>query len=299
MLAAANLAMLARLLPHVSAAHRSGMARRLMQDRFNPRTRVLAGFFRKAGLAWQNKQYELDRNGEAALLRRLALFRPTTLFDVGANVGDWSLEACCALPSAKVHAFEIAPSTAEQLRSNAAAFLDRLIVNTLGLSDREGEITIYLSPESSTATSTIRKSIELAAEEHGIRNIMEVGARVVTGDAYMQRHGIAEIDLLKIDVEGAEAAVLEGFASAFAAKTIQMVQFEYGAMNAVTRFLLADFYHFFTERGFLVGQLLPEGVAFKPYEVGDENFQGPNFIACLQDRADLIAALRCPPLTVA
>jgi hypothetical protein len=42
------------------------------------------------------------------------------------------------------------------LRSNAeAAFPDRLVVNDVGLGDREGEITIYFSEESTTATNIL------------------------------------------------------------------------------------------------------------------------------------------------
>ena len=43
-------------------------------------------------------------------------------------------------------------------------------------------------------------------------------------------------------------------------------------------------------------QFYPEGVAFKTFDVWDEDFVGPNFIACLNSRADLIEALRCEVL---
>jgi hypothetical protein len=45
------------------------------------------------------------------------------------------------------------------------------------------------------------------------------------------------------------------------------------------------------------GTIYPEGVAFKSYELTDEDFVGPNCLACHQRRADIIAAQRCPPLT--
>ena len=297
-LAYANLALLERLLHRLSPGDRSWMARRVMQRRHDPRVRVMAGFFNGAVLAWKNKNYDIHVNGEAALLARLRPFAPRLLIDAGANVGGWSLAACAALPDATIHAFEIAESTAVQLEANIAALGGRVIANRLGLSDRAGEIMIYASPESSTATSTRRDAIAIGAADHKIETIVELPASVITGDAYLAEAGITHVDMLKIDVEGAEEAVLRGFEGAFIRGAIDLVQFEYGAISIATRFLLADFYAFFEERGFVLGKLLPEGVDFRPYEHGDEDFQGPNYIACRRERADLIAALRGPPMTM-
>ncbi|MBX9702050.1 MAG: FkbM family methyltransferase [Acetobacteraceae bacterium] len=296
-IASANLAMLAWLLPRIDPAHRSGMARRLMQDRFDPRVRTLAGFFDRAGLAWKNRAYDVDVNGEEALLRRLAPFAPRVLVDVGANVGDWTLAACRHLPQARVHAFEIAPSTAEALARNVASLDGRVTVNRVGLSDREGEVEIWFSPDSTTATSTLRHAFDVGREAHGITTVERQAARVITGDAYLRSQGVEHVDMLKIDVEGAETAVLDGFAGAFARGAISLVQFEYGTINLSTRQFLGDFHRFFEERGFVVGKLWPEGVAFAPYALEDEDFVGPNYIACLKTRHDLIDALACPKLT--
>jgi FkbM family methyltransferase len=295
-LAYANLALLERLLPRLSAGERSWMARRVMQRRHEPGVRAMAGFFNTCVLAWKNKQYDVDVNGEAATLARLRPFAPKILLDVGANVGDWSLAAAAALPEATIHAFEIAESTAAQLVARTAPLGGRVIANRFGLSDREGEVSIFISPESSTATSTRRDAIEIGAAEHGIRTIQEQTARVIPGDAYLAQAGIGHVDVLKIDVEGAEQAVLMGFDGAFARGAIDVVQFEYGAISVATRFLLADFHAFFEARGFVVGKILPEGVDFRPYTPADEDFAGPNFIACRRERADLVEALRGPPL---
>lgn len=294
--AAAGLAFLKRAANRLSPEDRSYLARQLMRDRFHPTTRALGDLFGKSLLAWKNKQYDVDLNGEALLLQRLRPFKPAVLFDIGANVGEWSRAALDAIPTAHVHAFEIAPATAKTLTQDMARFGSRITINTCGLGAREGEIKLYFSPESSTAASTVPGVVELSALDHGISRIEEVMTRITTGDRYLQENRIAQIDLLKIDVEGAEWDVLEGFSGAFADRKIQMVQFEYGLLNLRTRKLLGDYWQFFTERGFAVGKLYPEGVAFKTFDVGDEDFVGPNFIACLNSRADLIEALRCEVL---
>jgi FkbM family methyltransferase len=297
--AMANVALLRVLVGRMDSGSRSWLAQRILSDRYNPRTRALADFFDRSVLAWKNKQYGLHLNGEAALLERLHPFALTTLIDAGANIGDWAMTACHALPSATVHAFEIAPGTAERLASNitAAGLSGRVVVNSVGLADTEGETAFYVTPESDTESSTLRAAAEFAAKDQGFSRIVETTAQVTTGDAYLRGKAIAHVDLLKIDVEGGEFSVLQGFAENFARGAIDMVQFEYGPLNLTTRKLLADFDAFFTEKGFMLGKVYPEGVAFKPYELTDEDFVGPNYFACHSRRADIIAALRCPPLS--
>ncbi|HTC07935.1 MAG TPA: FkbM family methyltransferase [Acetobacteraceae bacterium] len=221
----------------------------------------MADFFERSVLAWKNKQYDLALNGEAALLQRLRPFAPTTVFDVGANIGDWAEVACKALPGATVHGFEIAEATASQLVSRiATAGLDaRVVINRVGLGASEGEITLFVTPESNTESSTLRAAVEFALKDQALSTIVETTARITTGDAYLRARDIAHVDLLKIDVEGTEFSVLKGFAETFARGAIDLVQFEYGPLNLTTRKLLVDFYAFFTAYGFVLGNDLPGG----------------------------------------
>jgi hypothetical protein len=70
------------------------------------------------------------------------------------------------------------------------------------------------------------------------------------------------------------------------------VQFEYGYASITSHFLLADFYRFFEERGFVLGKLFPDHVDFREYDLyKDENFLGPNFVAVSKKRSDVIALL--------
>lgn len=298
-LAAASAAALRHLLLRLPAGDRAWLARRLMGDRYALPVRSFAGFCQNALHAWKNRQYDVHRNGEAALLARLAPFRPRVLLDVGANVGEWAEAACRHLPEATVHAFEIAPATAALLRDRAAPFGGRIVVNPFGLSDREGRVTIYADAADSTATSTLPLALAYNPGMDRPAAPVEAMAEVTTGDAYLDRHGIAAVDLLKIDVEGAERAVLDGFSGALRAGRVRIIQFEYGWLNAHTGATLKWFHGLLEPLGFRIGKLYPEGVAFKDYAYEDEDFLGPNYIACHRDRADWIEALRCPPLALA
>jgi len=296
--AQASVAVLKYLLARLSPGDRSWLARHVVQNRETKGVRALVDFSYGTIRGWKNSEFDVDINGESTLMQRLRPFSPRTVIDVGANVGDWSFAAMKYLPDATVHAFEIAPATSAKLVANAGEAGDRLIVNACGLGDVDGEITLYYTPESDTASSTVSFAMDIARPNHGVTRVEEIKVPIITGDAYVSEHGLTHIDFLKIDVEGAELSVLNGFADAFERRAIDIVQFEYGQVNLRTRVFLEDFYKFFSAHGFIVGKLLPHGVGFKPFDLADEDFIGLNFVACRADRGDLIAAIGCPPLSL-
>jgi hypothetical protein len=120
--------------------------------------------------------------------------------------------------------------------------------------------------------------------------------QMITGGACLSQHAIDHVDMLKIDVEGAECMVPRGLANAFARGMIDLVQFEYGPINLTTREFPGDCRKLFTARGYTAGKLFPADVAFKTCQLDDEDLVGPNYVARRTGRTDLIAARRCPPL---
>jgi FkbM family methyltransferase len=292
--ATAQLRLLRALLRRLSPGDRAYMARMASQDRFDPATAAFVDLCEKSVLGWKNKQYAVELNGEEALLARLKPFAPKVLLDVGANVGEWALAAHRQVPEAQVHCFEIAPPTAARLARAMAEAGANAVVNDFGLGAEEGSVTLYFTPDYTLGASTVRGAMEITAREQGIADIQEVAARITTGDAYLERNNIDHVDFLKIDVEGAEPQVLAGFSASLARGAIDLVQFEYGPLNLSSRWLLADAYEFFRAHGYWLGKLYPEGIAFKSYDHADEDFIGPNYVACRELRVDLISALHCP-----
>ena len=199
------------------------------------------------------------------------------------------------MPDAHIYAFEIAPAIALELAKNVQPFPGRVSINTVGLGSREGEIQLYWSPEESTVSSTIEGVVEISAADYGDKTINKIVAKITTGDQYLKDRRIeAAADFLKIDVVRARSGTCyRVFTKLFAHQKIQMVQFEYGPLNLKTKILLGDFWKFFTDNGFIVGKLYPEGVAFKKFEWKDEDFVGPNYIAVRESRTDLVGGLRC------
>jgi FkbM family methyltransferase len=249
--------------------------------------------------AWNNADADITRNGEKELLRRLARFGPTVVFDVGANVGDWSEAALGEMPTATVYAFEIVPDTYGYLELRLAPHVGRAMVNPFGLGATASNITIHTKRGFSQRASIVRDALlvgmppaEATAEPE------EISAHIRTGDAYMKANGITHIDLLKIDVEGGELDVLHGFQSALKAGVIAVVQFEYGLINLITRTFLQDFYELLGRHGYVLGKMFPDGVRFADYSYQSEDFLLSSYVACRRDRPDireLIGAASQPP----
>lgn len=206
-----------------------------------------------------------------------------TVFDVGAHYGDWAHIASSYFPKAKISCFEIIPETFAKLKTKIGED-SNITLNSIGLSDQVSKVSIHYDPER-TAQSTI-------FEPSVAGNFRKLEVDVTRGDLYCKSHGIHNIDFLKIDVEGAEHLVLLGFSELLEQKNIRVIQFEYGNCNKETHFLLLDFYKNLEGYGYKIGKIFPYGVEFKKYELADEDFIGPNYVAVLESESRLIDRLR-------
>lgn len=237
---------------------------------------------------YENVNYDIRRNGELAALRRLARVENLhTVFDVGANRGDWSSFATQVFPAATIHAFEIVPATFGHLKDRFSGN-DNIILNDIGLSDAEGPLEVYFASEQDVLATCVAGFSE-AFHRYGPALIQ---ARATTGDRYCNAQNIARIGFLKIDVEGFEPHVLKGFEATLRRGAVDVVQFEYGYINICTRFLLKDFYDYMLRFDMKIGKIYPDYVEFRPYRYTDEDFSGANFVAVRSERMDLIHALR-------
>ena len=264
----------------VSASEVHTALRRIMREMSHEDRVVFRNLARLIYMNALNWNYNAKSNGEAWLIGRLAsdLVR---VFDVGANEGNWTALVLSTASKAIVDAFEPAPDIAARFESRFAGE-SRLTVNVHGLFDRACQLHLHLNAASSEYTS-----IWPARNKAPV-----ITVRATTGDAYMAARGVERINLLKIDTEGAEKFVIDGFAEAFRRRAIDVVQLEYGPANVSSRWLLTDMHGFFSVSGYVLGRLYPDCVDFKNYTVDDETFIGGNYVACLADRADLVLALK-------
>lgn len=130
-----------------------------------------------------------------------------TMLDIGANIGYTSLIAARRVgPSGRVFAFEPSPRAYASLATNASLNkFDWLQIEALACGVENAEMILYTSSLSDEYNS-------LAPDQRGMLD-KTVTCKVVRVDQYLLERKIAHVDLIKIDVEGAEWPVIKGMDS--------------------------------------------------------------------------------------
>jgi natural product biosynthesis luciferase-like monooxygenase protein/amino acid adenylation domain-containing protein/FkbM family methyltransferase len=161
------------------------------------------------------------------------------VFDVGANIGSFTLFASQQARDLRIHAFEPIPRTFETLHVNVGLYGLKAELHNCGLSSRseEADLTFYpsmpgLSGRYSEAERDMRATREIVTrqlreragdsalqsiEGEALENLLAEQfrserhrCRLRTLSEVMHERGVERIDLLKIDVERAEVDVLLG-----------------------------------------------------------------------------------------
>jgi len=140
---------------------------------------------------------------EADLVRRL-LNDDDVFWDVGANVGYFTLVAATALAHrGQIIAFEPGQNAYQRLTENVSLNPYRNIQTfPVAVSDREGEAVLHVAGDIADSSASL-----YAAGQTQVR--AEV-CRTVSLDHFLREEGLRPPDLIKLDVEGAELAVLQG-----------------------------------------------------------------------------------------
>jgi FkbM family methyltransferase len=128
------------------------------------------------------------------------------VFDVGANLGFYTLLLSELVgPSGRVHAFEPDPLSFGILQDRATASRHRNVeVTQAAVGDQDGRVTLYCNRR-----NRADNRIHASHEPDSAAETVEVP--LIKLDDYCATRGIDRIDAVKMDVQGAEAAVLAGF----------------------------------------------------------------------------------------
>jgi FkbM family methyltransferase len=139
---------------------------------------------------------------EPDTVQYLKSIKPTHFVDVGAHYGFYSLLVARNVgQKGKVYAFEPDPSNYKLLLKNIKAnnMEDIIVPVNKAVSDRIGVITFFPGKESGGGS--------LYASRYTASKSITV--ETVTLDEFFEHEGWPAIDVIKIDIEGAEKAALE------------------------------------------------------------------------------------------
>jgi FkbM family methyltransferase len=124
-----------------------------------------------------------------------------TFIDVGANIGFYTLALSASHPGLRVIAFEPNPKNYRLLQANIRLNkFEQAVCEPLALSDEDGTAKLYLC--ASDMSASLESNFEVATSA--------VQVKRTSLDNYLARHPVPGRLLIKVDVEGHEAAFLSG-----------------------------------------------------------------------------------------
>lgn len=137
------------------------------------------------------------------------LLRPSdVVLDVGANLGEFSVFAAKRVPDGVLHAFEPAQKLFSLARRNVDVNgFSNAHVHAVGLSDHPGRFPIYKTAARG-ADRSINNGLNSLFKGDGL-DVSEV-IEVVRLDDWCDKNLVSRLDLIKMDVEGAELSALQG-----------------------------------------------------------------------------------------
>lgn len=187
-------------------------------------------------------------------LVRAAMPAAPTLFDVGANRGDFTAAMLAEFPGASVHAIEANPYLVAPLEGRFHGAPVR--VWHRALQEREGSVELEVHADSGTSSLFPRSTSTRRYFHRDDRVVEKVSVPAATLDGLAREAGIDSIALLKLDTQGAEVSILRGARALLAAAAIDVVYTEFFVVphyqGAAT---LREIWEAFHEHGYVLFDL--------------------------------------------
>jgi FkbM family methyltransferase len=150
----------------------------------------------------------------------------SVIFDVGAHTGETTVQYRAIYPEATIYAFEPYPPSFEKY---AAAFADdrRVIPQRYAVADATGpcQLHSYTNSATNSLLPTVEDVYRFVAPGQ-IDGIGVVEAQSITIADFCRGEGIPRIDILKLDIQGAELKALAGAAALLERRAIGIIYTE-------------------------------------------------------------------------
>ncbi len=156
-------------------------------------------------------------------IRTLLPAPPGVVFDVGANIGYVANDFHKAWPDAQVFCFEPTPQTYAHLVDNVGSE-QGVRCYQLAVSDSDGTATFRVDNKTHGGGSN---SLLGHSEEFGLNaradRFQGIEVPTVRLDSFCSENGVDHIDLLKLDIEGAEPMALHGAGGLLESSAIDVI----------------------------------------------------------------------------
>lgn len=164
---------------------------------------------------------------EDPFLVQKSLFKDSkqlTIFDVGAYVGDIATTYRDIFPEATIYCFEPFPESFEKLCQLA----DGKFVKPyqIALCETNGRAKLQVDSDRSCNSLFPRPKTGAKYYSNNSHNIGKIEVETQALDTFCNKENISDIDILKLDVEGAEIKVLKGASERLRNKQIRLIYTE-------------------------------------------------------------------------
>jgi FkbM family methyltransferase len=152
------------------------------------------------------------------------------IFEVGAADGRDCLYYAELFPNSRVHAFEPVPASFAKLKKRVATVEDRIEIVNVALSNTPGTAKFNLAHwDDASSLLPANNTGSTFDGYNAAREVIEVKTETI--DRYCQTAGIKQIDLLKMDAQGAELNILKGAENTLRQFPIPLIYTEVSFLN--------------------------------------------------------------------
>ena len=143
------------------------------------------------------------------------------VFDVGAYVGDIATTYAKIFPQATIYCFEPFPNSFNKLSHLAKS--SSIKPFQIALSDQNSQAKLHINTDRSCNSMFPRPTAGAKYYSENSHYISQIEVETQTLDTFCNTEGIADIDILKLDIEGAELKVLKGALGKLSDKRIRLI----------------------------------------------------------------------------
>jgi FkbM family methyltransferase len=187
------------------------------------------------------------------------IFQPAkklTLFDIGANLGQTSLEFVKAFPKSRIYSFEPDPDTYSGLVKETKTYSEIKTFN-IGFGEQKARLQMNINKGSGgSSILPVSDKIKEVASGDWTECIGQREVEITTLNSFCEEQSIKYIDLLKMDTQGYELRILEGGNSIVTPSVTKAIFIEVlFAELYKEQAYFHDIYKILTDRGFKLAGL--------------------------------------------
>lgn len=158
----------------------------------------------KGRLKTEWRKIEKKEFSDIKFIYKLINKEPEIILDCGANIGFVSFQFRKKFPHSVIHAFEPNPDVFRQASNTMSS--NNVQYHNVGVGSSEGEIVFYKNKNTGTSSFLTPNDFH---SKHMARKYEQLNVPVIRLSQFLSEHELANVSILKLDIEGFELEVLK------------------------------------------------------------------------------------------